>query len=764
MQPPTPPRRDPALVLPRRWCTAPRLLAVLLGPALVAQTQWVEVEAFPRLTFAAAAYDAARARTILFGGTASAIENDRTWEFDGVAWRRLHPALRPAARLGHVMAYDAARDRIVLFGGQNWPNVRQTFLNDTWEWDGTVWTQRLSPGSIPPERSHAALAYDPLRQRIVLFGGGNSRELHGDTWEWDGTRWLLSANAGPAARATHGLAFDPVSRRVLLFGGYGNSGSFVGTWSWDGTTWTQLTPTTSPPFSWFSHLVTDSVRNRVVLLGGDHTTVVWEWDGSDWIANGSACAALGRRGATAAAHASKPILIGGEVAYEKGGFPIYETMGDTWSWNGRTCARLVGNATPQGSYSQAMAFDRVRGETVLFGGQDARADQTWLFDGSRWTERLPALTPPERYLHAMVFDEARERVLLFGGSAYRSRVIVRRSDTWEWDGTTWLQLHPATAPLARGGHGLVYDRARRHALLFGGYDENFVYLDDTWVWDGTNWNPQQPASRPPGRVCRMVYDGDRQRTVLFGGRNAAGQLSDTWEWDGTTWSERQPANVPQMFDEFWLPALHYDEARQRTVLHGMAASRQMETWEWDGVDWQQRAGPQPPFRIRQAATFDAVRERGVMFGSLNETWLYSSEHPATFATFGTGCPGSAGTPRLTASRPWLDGSFTLDVDNLPSAATAVCVALGTSNQRWHNLPLPASLAPIGMPGCDLLVSFDVALGGFARGGRARLTLGLCACPALVGLDFYSQAFAPDLGTNALGVIVSNGGAGRVGSR
>jgi hypothetical protein len=35
----------------------------------------------------------------------------------------------------------------------------------------------------------------------------------------------------------------------------------------------------------------------------------------------------------------------------------------------------------------------------------------------------------------------------------------------------------------------------------------------------------------------MVYDRARRRTVLYGGINNA---SDTWEWDGARWSQVGP--------------------------------------------------------------------------------------------------------------------------------------------------------------------------------------------------------------------------------
>src|SRR5713101_401982 len=93
----------------------------------------------------------------------------------------------PAPRSSSAMTFDAARGRTVLFGGLSVADD----LADTWEWDGNVWTQTADIG--PAGRFAHALAYDGKRQRTFLYGG---RDRHGgprgtpkifaDTWEWDG--------------------------------------------------------------------------------------------------------------------------------------------------------------------------------------------------------------------------------------------------------------------------------------------------------------------------------------------------------------------------------------------------------------------------------------------------------------------------------------------------------------------------------------------------------------------------------------------------
>jgi hypothetical protein len=61
-------------------------------------------------------YDTGRARCVLFGGPDPAFSPlDDTWDWDGNTWSAGQPG--PPARSFASMAHDAARGRTVLFGG-----------------------------------------------------------------------------------------------------------------------------------------------------------------------------------------------------------------------------------------------------------------------------------------------------------------------------------------------------------------------------------------------------------------------------------------------------------------------------------------------------------------------------------------------------------------------------------------------------------------------------------------------------------------------
>src|SRR5438034_5249854 len=112
-------------------------------------------------------------------------------------WVRLSPATSPPARSYLAMTYDPASGKIVMFGGYDGTG----YLNDTWTFDGTTWSQVATPIS-PPRRAAAQIAYDASTQKVVLFGG------------YDGTRYLAIPGFG-TARLCDGVGPSPRIRPRL---------------------------------------------------------------------------------------------------------------------------------------------------------------------------------------------------------------------------------------------------------------------------------------------------------------------------------------------------------------------------------------------------------------------------------------------------------------------------------------------------------------------------------------------------------------------
>jgi hypothetical protein len=247
-------------------------------------TQKEDIGPSPRAS-AAMAYEAARQRVVLFGGGDFGGFFNDTWEWDGDAWTQVAD-MGPSARQLFDMTYDESRQRLVLFAGEVKTSTQDTELNgETWEWNGREWTQVADMGPSP--RMGCAMAYDTLRHRVVLFGGYNYRlpqpEYFDDTWEWDGTEWTQIADTGPSVRALLPMVFDISRECLVLFGGASPSGWLGDTWEW------------REDAGWVEHqemgpgsLVRPKMartQEHTVLYGFPDSTgaaQTWEWDGRLW--------------------------------------------------------------------------------------------------------------------------------------------------------------------------------------------------------------------------------------------------------------------------------------------------------------------------------------------------------------------------------------------------------------------------------------------------------------------------------------------------
>jgi hypothetical protein len=248
----------------------------------------------PSPRFAAAMVDdAARGEVVLFGGEdyRFALLSD-TWVWNGTSWtQRCGPAqgrCGPSVRTVHAMAYDADRKRVVMFGGGKTLVDRAqvhvgSALSDTWEWDGATWKETCgetsgTPCAIPGLRG-ASMTYDPVRKRIVLYGGeadrtGDDANLVDRVWEYDGATWSKREEITnvPPPRSFASMTYDTTRARVVLHGGLAGLGRvhFSDTWEYDGNCWKDVTSSAAlPPARGIFASSYDAARGELVVFGGD---------------------------------------------------------------------------------------------------------------------------------------------------------------------------------------------------------------------------------------------------------------------------------------------------------------------------------------------------------------------------------------------------------------------------------------------------------------------------------------------------------------
>lgn len=727
---------------------------------LTGQGRWEDRTATlnpPPRKYHAMSYDTARGRLVLFGGNYDTGNRGDTWEWDGSRWYPIN-VVGPVARNSHAMAYDAARGEVVLFGGTRTGGCDEgagDLCAWTWTWNGSGWNAIETSGPTP--RSGHAMAYDPVRHRVVLFGGdddstncdGSGSSTCRGTWEWDGMSWTRVSTSGPSARTATAMAYDPSRAGVLLFGG---STGAAQTWLWNGAAWSLIATAGSIVGRSGHGMELDESRGRVVVFGGSHDTDCGEGDA--------------------------------------------QNCGYTWELNGSTW-QTVATSGPAGRAGTQLAFDRRRGALVLYGGWDMNdfpwdclegdnaaeprhCDYTWLLDGSTW-RRTSLTQPTARTEAALEFIPSNNKSLLFGGwnaTDCNEEAAHLCDDTWLWDGVGW-QVAATSGPDARFGHGLGFfwgNTIWPRVALVGGKNDSSCdggteYCTALWLWcancgaagswfsstpGGTvpnartapilttwrsgavedrifyfggyndlpncgeiatglpapfdydyrcghsftlHWNGSQyywtrvATTGPTAReAAGAAYDSTDIGVILFGGRDPTDQ-QDTWRYSGSTWSRRATSGPTARCNA----ALAYDVTRGRTIMFGGASSLPATcegstsgtcgtVQEWNGTTWIERPSPGPVRRSGAAVTYDEARARVVMLGGAS--------------------PGDCGE----GGGPYCGNTWELDNARDRRPAQVMSVSFAASGET------PSSVA---------ITSIEA---GFIAGGRSRST---ASCTTLV---------------------------------
>lgn len=418
--------------------------------------------------------------------------------------------------------------------------------------------------------------------------------------------------------------------------------------------------------------------------------------------------------------------------------------------------RLYPTQVPTPCSRFGVATDEAHGETILLFGFSTplgAINDSWRWTGTDW-QQIGAALPPLRHDHRLAWDSRRQLVVMFGGQTVNTQVYFQ--DIWEWDGTQWTANTPSASPPARAGHAMAYDRVRGTLVVHGGH--NNAPLDDTWEFDGTAWHNATQATRPTlTGDAAMAFDPQNQNILLYG--------DNTYSWDGANWQFHTPATPPGIRVGLRMVT---DLERNRVVLYG-GNQADFTTWEWDGSQWHELFLASPGPRSDFALAYDPTHHQVVFHGGFDsglqlypsDTFVYATPNPASVTAYGSGCPGSIGTPALANapySLPWLGDTLTMQVGNLAPTAPVAMFATGFVPTA------PRDLGIFGMPGCNGLlvpipIDFELAAGGLASWSTVIPNLSV-----LTGAHLYQQVFVIEPGVNPTGVIVSNGSDMVVGVR
>ncbi|MEX0785097.1 MAG: kelch repeat-containing protein [Dehalococcoidia bacterium] len=203
---------------------------------------------------------------------------------------------------------------------------------------------------------------------------------------------------------------------------------------------------------------------------------------------------------------------------------------------------------------------------IVFGGQAGGGffNDLWAFDpaASAWAE-LPGSGggPEPRYGAGGSFDPEGRFLVTHGFTANG-----RFDDTWSYDlaGGAWSDISPADErPVERCLMRTVWDTLQARILIFGGQTNGTPFLDDLWsLQPGSTrgWARLERDPKPaPRAFYSMVFDGEANKMIIFGGNTQAGPANDLWFFDAKSefWTSVVPGGLPpsprQGHDAVWLP-------------------------------------------------------------------------------------------------------------------------------------------------------------------------------------------------------------------
>ncbi len=519
-------------------------------------------------------YDAVEGRVLLFGGTDGNRARGELWAWGESRWTRMDEDVgaAPEARTGAALTYDAARDRTLLFGGRADDG---SALSDLWIWDGTsrAWSEielEAGPGALGSPRA----AYDAQREVVVLVGVDPTTNAI-ESWSWDGAKlerrlevtrseasvavavdsargvWVLVAGdasavrvfesdgdawravespeePSPPGRRDFAVVYDPALRQVVMDGGRTTESRFVGdTWGWDGTRWVELARTESPPARRRAAMWFDATRKETVIGGGEGRDDAWTWNGAGW----------------RSLDWDPPVAVELERAAfdtDRGVLVVLDTPGTnaTWEWDRDRWRRRATVGPPGPRTGFRMAYNPVQAEVAMFGGTapqtEVHYDDLWSWDGVAWTEQSQgSVRPGGRERFQWGFDPRSERLVLHGGL----RGNGTRNDQWSWDGAGWTLERPQLVdPIRTRFESAVVTISRLdRLLLYGGRKlvggTDFDDLLERREFGGVSVFVFATTTEPPKARFghSMAYDAVRDRAVVFGGRVDDVDSDELWE-------------------------------------------------------------------------------------------------------------------------------------------------------------------------------------------------------------------------------------------
>lgn len=687
----------------------------------------------------AMALDDTRHRILTWGGDGTDMVREMTLTGYPYPWRMLVTAgTPPAVRTGHALIYDRVQDRLIVFGGQD---AGGQAFNDVWQLTlgaDPTWSQLSPGGSVPDPRRDFGACYDPGSGRLFVLGGldvdGNvvPGELFVLNLNSNPSWWFLPGQGGdnPSARCGSQLAFDPARNRLLMFGGNDGQDDLGDEYEFDLATyeWSSAPTSGIAPEPRRDHVcVYDQVSSQLLVWGGTAgddslralDTATRHWTALNWFI-GPPQQGGGRALGVFDWQWNRLIVLAGQRGADAWTF-WKSSPENFWYWTGPTFSGFGGS----------MVLDRAHDRTIAYGGTEwpgnyVRTDfwQYSFADPIGWNGvNTGGVAPPPRTGHLAVWDDRHDRMLVLCGrddGHLPTNTAYALQDSADF--MNWQRLAPGGTPPSPRAHAAgIYDPVGDRVLLFGGLDGSGFLgdLHQLSLSASPTWSTLSTSGGPTGRAgASAIYDAPHHRMILFGGDDTTGQLvSDVWALNlpAATWTRLEPTGTPPTGR--WKHAAVFDSRRNRMLVFGgrLSGGDEDDTWELDlsvtPPAWTQLAtgGYPPMYRSEASAAYDSTSDRMVVYGGISlidQSWAIGQQD-----LWGLQFDGTTVSAVMPTDGPSISGPLpSLSVSPNPFNGHAQFILEAAQAQST----VIAALTLYDLRGCRIARLFDGILAGGER--------------------------------------------------
>ncbi|MEJ5166101.1 MAG: kelch repeat-containing protein [Thermoanaerobaculia bacterium] len=429
------------------------------------------------------------------------------------SWTEISSENAPTPR--ESFAYESYLNILYIFGGKD---AQNNYLNTGAYYNATTdtWTAMNQTGDVPTPRCGATAFYNV--QALYVFGGENeSGTKLGDVYFYLNNRWYQSTLSNPPSPRSDAKAVS-FGYYSVIFGGKGPGNVPLGDGKYleYGIGWRNFTNPPPAGNARYEHTMV-AYNNKVLIWGGIgssgflNTGIYYDFNTGNWTTMSSSGLAP-RYGHTAVASGGYMYIFGGTNDQQYfGDGAKYDISNNTWSsMNFQLEERAFHGAVS--TYSYMVIWGGKNMKDVL--GSGAKFD----FSNQTWTPTYDGGAPTPRSLSSYVSTGT--EVFVFSGEYFgeilnNGKKYIPATDTWE----SIAELEGLTPRITNAFH---YWTTGNKLIFWGGYDENYSYLNDGALYDISydTWEimgSTDPDIPSPRAEFATAWDPVNEKMYVWGG-------------------------------------------------------------------------------------------------------------------------------------------------------------------------------------------------------------------------------------------------------